>query len=221
MLTQTDIQQESAPAKKRIGRIRFLMEFLVAAFLMKVGSAALGGLTGIGVLVTLTVFALGFALAIWATIRRLRDIRRSVWWVTVLIVPLPLGMILGGVMAFSGPGITDSIYVKTVGIAYMIVYLLFFGVLLFWPSAFPKVMKIAAMTAKQPSAEADNRENETIADESVSDIEDRAFAQAAIELDTNQRNAGIWARAYSDAEGDENRAKALYIRYRAQRISKS
>ena len=221
MLTQTDIQQESAPAKKRIGRIRFLMEFLVAAFLMKVGSAALGGLTGIGVLVTLTVFALGFALAIWATIRRLRDIRRSVWWVTVLIVPLPLGMILGGVMAFSGPGITDSIYVKTVGIAYMIVYLLFLGVLLFWPSAFPKTMKGEAITGKRLDTEAANRKNESFADKSVSDIEDRAFAQAAIELDTNQRNAGIWARAYSDAEGDENRAKALYIRYRAQRISKS
>lgn len=220
MLTQAEIQQEPASAKKRIGRIRFLLEFLIAAFLVKAGSAALGGLTGIGVLVPLSVFGLGFVLAIWATIRRLRDIRRSVWWVTVLIAPLPLGIFLGVVMTLSGSGITDSTFVKTVGIAYMTVYLLFLGVLLFWPSAFPKAMKVAAMTGKQPSTEADNRENETIADESVSDIEDRAFAQAASELETNQRDLAVWARAYSDAEGDENRAKAFYIRYRAQRISR-
>ena len=135
--------------------------------------------------------------------------------------PLLLGIVLGIVITLSGPGITDSVYVKTVGIAYMVVYLLFLGVLLFWPSAFPKAMKFAATTGKQPSTKADNRENETIAGESVSDIEDRAFAQAATELETNQRDTGVWARAYSDAEGDENRAKALYIRYRAQRISGS
>lgn len=220
MLAQAEIQQEPAQAKKRIGRIRFMLEFLFAAFLTKAGSSALGGLTGIGVVVPLSVFGLGFVLAIWATIRRLRDIRRSVWWVSVLIVPLPLGIVLGILMALLGPDIINSIYVKTVGVAYMIVYLLFLGVLLFWPSAFPKAMKLTAMTGKQPSIEADNRERETIADESVSDIEDRAFAQAAAELETNQRDPGVWARAYSDAEGDENRAKALYIRYRAQRIGK-
>ena len=221
MLTQTDIQQESAPAKKRIGRIRFLLEFFIAAFLVTAGSKALGGLTGIGVVVPLSVFGLGFALAIWATIRRLRDIRRSVWWVTVLIAPLPLGIVLGVVMTLSGSGIADSIYAKTVGIAYMIVYLLFLGVLLFWPSAFPKTMKGEAITGKRLDTEAANRKNESFADKSVSDIEDRAFAQAAAELETDQREPGVWARAYSDAEGDENRAKAFYIRYRVQRISKS
>lgn len=216
MLAQGEIQQAPAPAKKRIGRIRFMLELLFAAFLIKAGSSALGGLTGIGVVVPLSVFGLGFVLAIWATIRRLRDIKRSVWWVSVLIVPLPLGI----VMALSGSDIVNSIYVKTVGVAYMIVYLLFLGVLLFWPSAFPKSVRVAATTGKQPSTESHNQVNETIAGVSASDIEDRAFAQAATELDTNQRDAGVWARAYSDAEGDENRAKAFYIRYRAQRISK-
>jgi len=221
MLAQAEIHQEPAPAKKRIGRIKFLLEFFVAAFLVTAGSKVLGGQIGIGVVVPLSVFGLGFALAIWATIRRLRDIRRSVWWVSVLVIPLPLGIILGIVMSLSGSGIANSIFVKTFGIAYMIVYLLFLGVLLFWPSAFPKATKVAAISGKQPDTEAGNRKNETIADKSVSDIEDRVFAQAAAELETNQRDTGVWARAYSDAEGDENRAKALYIRYRAQRISKS
>ncbi len=153
MLTQTEIQQESAPTKKRIGRIRFLLEFLIAAFLVKAGSGALGGLTGIGVVVPLSVFGLGFGLAIWATIRRLRDIKRSVWWVTVLIVPLILGMALGIAIILSGPGITDSTYVKTVGIAYMVVYLLFLGVLLFWPSPFPKDAEVQRATGGQASTE--------------------------------------------------------------------
>lgn len=153
MLTQTEIQQESAPTKKRIGRIRFLLEFLIAAFLVKAGSGALGGLTGIGVVVPLSVFGLGFGLAIWATIRRLRDIKRSVWWVTVLIVPLILGMALGIAIILSGPGITDSTYVKTVGIAYMVVYLLFLGVLLFWPSAFPKDAEVQRAAGGQASTE--------------------------------------------------------------------
>ena len=224
MLAQGEILQEPAPPKKRIGRIRFLLEFFVAGFLVKVGSEASRGLTGIGVIVPLSVFGLGYVLAIWAAIRRLRDIRRSVWWITALIVPLLLAFVLGIVVTLSGSGIADSIYVKTVVIALfyacMIVYWLFLGVLLFWPSAFPKAMKVAAMTGKRPDTEADKRKNETIADNSVSDIDDRAFAQAAAELETNQRDAGVWARAYSDAEGDESRAKAFYIRYRAQRISK-
>lgn len=221
MLAQSEAHAEPAPIKKRIGRIRFLLEFFAAAFLLTAGSKALGGLTGIGMVVNLSVFGLGFALAIWATIRRLRDIRRSVWWATVLVIPLPLGLALGFFMTLSGSDISNSIFVKTFGIAYMIVYLLFLGVLLFWPSAFPIGMKVADITGKLRDTEAGNRKSETIADKSVSDIEDRVFAQAAAELETNQRDAGVWARAYSDAEGDENRAKAFYIRYRAQRISKS
>ncbi len=151
MFTQAEIQQESAPTKKRIGRIRFLLEFLIAAVLVKAGSEALGGLTGIGVVVPWSVLGLGFVLAIWATIRRLRDIKRSVWWVTVLIVPLLLGIVLGIVIILSGPGITDSIYVKTVGIAYMVVHSLFLMVLLFWPSAFPKGVGVEPVAGGQAS----------------------------------------------------------------------
>jgi hypothetical protein len=128
---------------------------------MKVGSGALEGLSGIGLVVSLLVFGLGFALAIWATIRRLRDIKRSIWWVTVLLLPLLLGIVLGTVIVFSGSGITDSVYVKAVGIAYMIVYLLFVGTLLFWPSAFHKEMKPTVISTNRPSTEASKEANET------------------------------------------------------------
>lgn len=226
MFNQTETQQKSAPTKKRIGRARFLLEFLIAAALLKVGSGAyIQTIDGLGALPKLlggiAIPGIGYFLMIWASMKRLRDIKRSKWWVTVLIVPIPLALIVG----FLGPDVIVNTYVWTVGIAvgiaYMIIYLLFLGILLFRPSAFPKDIGVATMTGKQPSTEAENRENETTTGESVSDIEDKAFAQAAAELNTNQRDAGVWARAYSDAEGDDNRAKALYIRYRAQRISKS
>lgn len=208
MLTEAQIQQDPKP-KRRIGRARFLLEFIVAGLFIKVGTS------GYGVVPTL-VIGIGLFLAIWASVRRLRDIQRSEWWATVMVMPLPLGFFLG----FTGFHGTIDAYMAPLVIVFMVIYLLYVGVLLFWPSAFPASAEAAAMTEKKPSTEIENREKETTTGTSVSDIEDRAFAQAASELDTNQRDAGVWARAFSDAEGDENRAKALYIRYRAKRITK-
>lgn len=222
MHNQAEIQQKAAPTKKRIGRARFLLEFIIAAAIVKLGFGTYAKTTVEGVvpLLFLGIGCIGYFLAIWASMKRLRDIRRSEWWVTVLIAPLLLGVILGIAISISGPDVTANAYVKTVGVTYMVIYVLFLGVLLFWPSAFAKGIEVAAMTGKQPSAETNSQESKTTTGVPASDIEDKVFAQAAAELDTNQRDAGVWARAYSEAEGDENRAKALYIRYRVQRIGK-
>ena len=32
------------------------------------------------------------------------------------------------------------------------------------------------------------------------------------------QNKGIWAKAFSDADGDEQKQKALYIKYRAEQL---
>lgn len=45
-------------------------------------------------------------------------------------------------------------------------------------------------------------------------IEDKFWEQASRELESNRHEA-TWARAYSNAEGDESKAKALYLNYRA------
>lgn len=275
MLDRTELQQEPAQLNQRIGRARFLLEFIIATVIMKtsisfsiIPTLVLGivlllviwknaqrlrnigrsewwiivlvasvifvfiyglicGLNGVprpddnintnmmpvvivGMVIPWLVLSIGIFFAIWASVKRLRDIKQSVWWVTILIAMFIFSFILGLVPGLRSQ-LTNNAYVMP-----GIVYFLYMGVLLSRPSVFPKDAGTIAITGKVPNTETENRVNETSTGATVSDIEDRAFAQAASELDTNQRDAGVWARAYSNAEGDENRAKALYIRYRAQ-----
>lgn len=200
------MQNKSVP-KKRIGRARFFLEFIFAAVLLKVSASAAG-------VIALVIGSIGLILAIWASIKRLRDIKRSEWWAVLLIAPIPLGFVYG----FTGISGADG--AKIVGVVYLIIYLVYIGVLLFWPSAFPKETVEIVTADKGLSATTEIRESKVTMAPSASDIEDRAFAQAASELDTTQRDDGVWARAYSDAEGNESRARALYIRYRVERIRK-
>lgn len=44
------------------------------------------------------------------------------------------------------------------------------------------------------------------------------YEQATQEIEENTINRGVWAKAWSDAEGNNTKARALYIRYRAQEI---
>lgn len=49
-------------------------------------------------------------------------------------------------------------------------------------------------------------------------VEEQIYAQVVDELSKGQRRDGLWAKALSDSDGDETRAKALYIKYRVQSI---
>ncbi len=171
MLTQPQQQQESSKPRNRIGRIRFLLEFFIAGFLIQAGASSLSRIYGIGEVVPYSVFGLGFALAIWATIRRLRDIKRSIWWVSILIAPLLLGMVLGVFVGLNGTDILDSIFVKAIGIVFFIVYLLFLGVLLFSPSAFPKEKKVADIFRKLLRPETSEQTSEALTAESSAGVE--------------------------------------------------
>lgn len=42
------------------------------------------------------------------------------------------------------------------------------------------------------------------------------YAIALSEVQTNSVRPGLWAKAFADSEGDENKCKALYIRFRVQ-----
>ena len=154
MLTEAEIQPVPKP-KKRIGRARFWLEFFIAAVLVKAGGS------GVGVLFTL-VITIGLLLAIWASVRRLRDIKRSEWWATILIVPIPVALIFG-FTAFQGLDgtITLNAYAKPIFVAIQVFYLLYLGVLLFWPSAFPASNGVAAITEKKPNTEIENRKSKT------------------------------------------------------------
>ena len=50
--------------------------------------------------------------------------------------------------------------------------------------------------------------------------EEDAYEIASEELDEDLMVKGIWAKAFSDAEGDEKKQKALYIKYRAAQLIK-
>ena len=51
--------------------------------------------------------------------------------------------------------------------------------------------------------------------------EEDAYERAAEELEHETQNKGIWAKAFSDADGDEQKQKALYIKYRAEQLIKN
>ena len=51
--------------------------------------------------------------------------------------------------------------------------------------------------------------------------EEDAYERAAEELENGKQSKGIWAKAFSDANGEEQRQKALYIKYRAEQLIKN
>jgi len=47
---------------------------------------------------------------------------------------------------------------------------------------------------------------------------ERIYAAVAEELESGNFDKGLWTRMFAEAEGDENRTKALYIKRRAERL---
>lgn len=52
----------------------------------------------------------------------------------------------------------------------------------------------------------------------ASHSDDALFEQVALELDSGQMAKALWTRAFAEADGDENRARAIYIRLRIARL---
>jgi len=50
-----------------------------------------------------------------------------------------------------------------------------------------------------------------------SQISDRFWEQSIVEFDTN-RNQGLWARCFTENDGNENKAKSMYLRIRAEEL---
>jgi hypothetical protein len=48
---------------------------------------------------------------------------------------------------------------------------------------------------------------------------ERFYAMVADELRTAGPITGLWAKAFADSEGNESKAKALYLRYRAEQLA--
>jgi hypothetical protein len=74
--------------------------------------------------------------------------------------------------------------------------------------------KNAAKTSKSIFKEADKRVGK------IEDIrtEEDAYEFAAKEVEEESYKKGLWAKAFSDAEGNEKKQAALYIKYRADQL---
>ena len=51
------------------------------------------------------------------------------------------------------------------------------------------------------------------------DPDEERWATALAELDGKRHRPGLWAKAYSEAMGDENKARALYLAYRVRQLA--
>ncbi len=54
-----------------------------------------------------------------------------------------------------------------------------------------------------------------------SEPDSAAYAQAWEELESGTRDTGLWAKSFAESEGDEARAKAAYIQHRTHQLSVS
>jgi len=48
--------------------------------------------------------------------------------------------------------------------------------------------------------------------------EEDAYALASGEIESDTVQKGLWAKAFADADGDQQKQKALYLKYRASQI---
>lgn len=61
---------------------------------------------------------------------------------------------------------------------------------------------------------------ESTAQKSVDENEEAIWAQALTELENGNKKTGLWAKAFAESLGDENKAKALYLKMRFSEIKK-
>ena len=78
----------------------------------------------------------------------------------------------------------------------------------------PPLQRPVAATAPITLPIASNEDHED------SDIEadDRIYEAIAVEIEERRMDQGLWTRSFGEADGDENRTRALYIKARFQRL---
>jgi len=52
--------------------------------------------------------------------------------------------------------------------------------------------------------------------DAMSLVDEQVYASVLSELESGEIRNGVWAKAFADSDGDENKAKAAYIRLRVQ-----
>ena len=50
-------------------------------------------------------------------------------------------------------------------------------------------------------------------------MEYQLYAQVSAEIEQGQKEPGVWAKAFADAKGDEQKTKAIYIELMVERLA--
>ena len=81
-----------------------------------------------------------------------------------------------------------------------------------------KIVELEQPFQKTQSAVIENKDLEPDAEKEEHMIEEEFYELAYEEIESGNLKKGLWAKAFSESEGDENKTKALYIKYRFDQI---
>ena len=151
--------------------------------------------------------------------------------ICILPIYLLLGLISLGIIFLAGISVQPNVMENVVAsicfiIAIVISYFIAISIRSnFKISEFIKKGAVATVVkAKQSSRQATEILKEAdiqVGKKKEIKTEEDAYQRAAEELEEETQNKGIWAKAFSDADGDEQKQKALYIKYRAEQLIKN
>jgi len=84
-----------------------------------------------------------------------------------------------------------------------------------------KKVELKPALQKTQSVVKDNKDIEPDTEKEEHMIEEEFYELAYKEIESGNLKKGLWAKAFSETEGDENKTKALYIKYRFEQIKES
>ena len=84
-----------------------------------------------------------------------------------------------------------------------------------------KIVELKQAFQKTQSAVIENKDLEPDAENEDHMVEEEFYELAYEEIESGNLKKGLWAKAFSETEGDENKTKALYIKYRFEQIKES
>lgn len=153
------------------------------------------------------VFLLGVLwVSMCACVRRMHDVGHSGWWSLVAFVPL--ANILFGLYALFAPGQDQENE---------------FGPPTSKPSSLPPVGDEVVKTPRpvaSPMTVIAEVPLQNLSPSEMVGVEpmEEFWAQALHECESSAMRAGLWAKAFADASGDDRVAKATYMRLRAMQL---
>ena len=84
-----------------------------------------------------------------------------------------------------------------------------------------KKVELKPALQKTQSLVKDNKDLDPVTENEGHMIEEDIYELAYEEIESGGLKKGLWAKSFSEAEGNENKAKALYIKYRFDQIKES